>query len=113
MRRLRGLNWRISETSRRAWRRPLRGGTNFSTSSVKRHRPTRSPFCTAEKASSAAISAATSALVRVPEPKSVEAERSQSTITVSSRSSTNRLTWRWPVRAETFQSMARTSSPGA
>ena len=71
-----------------------------------------SPFSTALIASSADSSTAASSLLRRPEPKSCDALTSTSSITVSSRSSTNRLTCGSPVRAVTFQSIARTSSPG-
>jgi len=52
----------------------------------------RSLFCTALKASRAASSAATSALLLRWLPKLTEAERSTSSITVSSRSSEKTLT---------------------
>ena len=87
-----GRACRISDRIRSTWRRPLRGGTNCSIRSVKSTSPTWSLFATAQKASRAASSAATSALVRSREPKSAEAEMSTRSITVSSRSSTNRLT---------------------
>ena len=44
-------------------------------------------------------------------PKAWEPEMSSSSITVSSRSSWKTFTYGWPKRAETFQSMARMSSP--
>ena len=50
-------------------RRPLRGGTNSSTSSVNSSSATLSPFLAADMASVAAISAANSRLVRLAEPK--------------------------------------------
>src|SRR5690349_6738270 len=74
--------------------------------------PTLSPFSTADSASSADSSTAASSLLRRPEPKSCDADTSTSNITVSSRSSTKRLMCGSPVRAVTFQSIARTSSPG-
>src|SRR5262245_30853247 len=74
--------------------------------------PTLSPFSTADSASSADSSTAASSLLRRPDPKSCDALTSTSSITVSSRSSTNRLICGSPVRAVTFQSIARTSSPG-
>src|SRR5262245_10313897 len=74
--------------------------------------PTLSPFSTALIASNADSSTAASSLLRRPLPKSCDALMSTSSITVNSRSSTNRLTCGSPVRAVTFQSIARTSSPG-
>ncbi len=53
-----------------------------------------------------------SILVWLPEPKRPDALTSTRNITVSSRSSTKRLTKGAPMRAVTFQSMERTSSPG-
>src|ERR1035438_7229144 len=44
-----------SRMTRRTWLRPLRGGMNFSTSSLKRMRPTLSLLRMAEKASTEAI----------------------------------------------------------
>ena len=97
--------------TRSTWRRPLRGGMNFSTSSLKSTSPTLSLFRMAEKASTEAISAASSRLDCSPEPNRPEPLRSTTSITVSSRSSTNFLMKGWFMRAVTFQSMARTSSP--
>ena len=74
--------------------------------------PTLSPFSTADSASNADSSTAASSLLRRPEPKSCDALTSTSSITVSSRSSTKRLMCGSPVRAVTFQSIARMSSPG-
>ena len=56
--------------------------------------------------------AATSRLETLPEANSPERLRSTSNITVSSRSSRNFFTNGWFMRAVTFQSMVRTSSPG-
>ena len=50
---------------------------------------------------------------RVRVPNCSEAERSTAKSTVSSRSSEYFLTKGWPMRAETFQSIARYSSPAA
>ena len=66
----------------------------------------------AESATTAASSAATSRRVASPLPVLMEALTSTAIITVSSRSSTKRFTKTSPVRAVTFQSMRRTSSPG-
>jgi hypothetical protein len=59
-----------------------------------------------------ADSAASSFFLLLTVPNSPEALRSTANSTVISRSSTNRLMNGWPVRAVTFQSMARMSSPG-
>src|SRR5512139_624239 len=96
----------------RAWSTPFRGGTKRSIRSVKRSAPTRSLFLTAAKASSAASSAIRSRFVRYFDPKACDGETSRRRRTVRSRSSTYFFTWGTPVRAVTFQSMARTSSPG-
>ncbi len=80
--------------------------------SVKMTSPTLSLLVIAENASSAAISAASSCLNWRTDPKRVEPLASTSSITVSSRSSVKRLTYGSPVRAVTFQSIVRTSSPG-
>ena len=63
------------------------------------------------KARVAAISAASSRLSCACEPKESEPLRSTASMTVSSRSSRKSLTCGKPVRALTFQSMERTSSP--
>ena len=60
---------------------------------------------------SAQISAASSFLVCLTDPKLPEALRSTRNMTVSSRSSRNCLMKGLPARAVTFQSMLRTSSP--
>ena len=80
--------------------------------SLKLISPTLSAFCTAAMANRQVSSAASSDLVRDSEPKACEPETSTRKITVSSRSSAKLLMWGMPVRAVTFQSMARTSSPG-
>ena len=80
--------------------------------SVKRSTPTRSLFRTADIASTAASSLASSLLKRFTVPKRSEPERSTTSITVSSRSSMYRFTKGRRMRAVTFQSIERTSSPG-
>ena len=97
---------------RSACRRPLRGGTKCSTASVKRTAPTRSLLRIAENASTAASSAASSLLKRRACRTAPTPDRSTTSITVSSRSSMNSLTYGRRMRAVTFQSMERTSSPG-
>jgi len=97
-----GSKNKISRITRRTWRRPLRGGMNFSTSSVKRMRPTLSLLRMAEKARTEAISAASSRLDCSPEPKRPEPLRSTTSMRVSSRSSTNFLMNGWFMRAVTF-----------
>ena len=79
---------------------------------MKSSSPTLSLFLIAEKASTLAISAASSRLLCAPEPKSPDALTSTMSRSVSSRSSTNFFTNGRPARAVTFQSMVRTSSPG-
>ena len=74
--------------------------------------PTRSWLRMAAKASSAASSAASSRLRMAREPKLRLPETSTARNTVRSRSSTYCLTKGVPMRAVTFQSMVRTSSPG-
>ena len=69
-------------------------------------------FEVAASARIAAISEATVALSLAPVPKPLDADKSTTTSVESCRSSTNSLMKRWPRRAVTFQSMARTSSPG-
>ena len=68
-------------------RRPLRGGTNSSTRSVKSSNATLSLVRAAAAASVAAISAANSRLVRRNEPKADDADTSTASTIVSSRSS--------------------------
>ena len=105
-----GLNASNSRIIRNAWVLPVLGGRYNSILSVKSISPTLSPFFPALNASNAANSAAVCRLLLAVEPNSPEAERSTSSITVSSLSSTNFLTYGVPIRAETFQSIARTSS---
>ena len=91
--------------------RPFLGGMYFSMRSEKKMTPILSLFCMALNAKMAAISVAISRLVRSVVPKSSEPLTSMSSITVSSRSSSNTLTKGRRKRAVTFQSMSRTSSP--
>src|SRR5262245_24247119 len=60
--------------TRNTWRRPLRGGMYFSISSVNRISPTLSLLRMAEKASTEAISAASSRLAWSSEPNSRAAD---------------------------------------
>jgi hypothetical protein len=84
----------------------------FSTRSLKSKSPTWSLLAMALKAICAATSAAISDF-RVPrEPNSSDAETSTRSMTVSSRSSVKTFTCGALVRAVTFQSMERMSSPG-
>ena len=78
-------------TTRRTCFLPFFGGTNFSTSSVKTISPTRSLLRMAEKATTAASSAASSRFSCPPDPKRPEADMSTSRSTVISRSSVNSL----------------------
>ncbi len=79
---------------------------------VDRMSPTRSLLRMALNASSAATSDATRILSVRRVPKRWLGERSTTSMTVISRSSTKTLTKVSLMRAETFQSMVRTSSPG-
>ena len=72
----------------------------------------RSLLRLAARARIAASSAETVRLSRAPEPRSWDALMSTSRITVPSRSSAKSLICGRFMRAETFQSMAATSSPG-
>jgi len=85
---------------------------NFSTTSVNSTKPTLSLFLIAENASTEAISAASSRLDCSTDPNNPEPLRSTTSMTVNSRSSENFLMNGWFIRAVTFQSIARTSSPG-
>src|SRR5512144_2728879 len=106
-----GRKDRMSLTRRSTCLRPLRGGMTFSTRSLKSSSPTRSLLAMAENAICAATSAAISDL-RVPrDPNSSDAETSTRSTTVSSRSSVKTFTCGELVRAVTFQSMERMSSP--
>ena len=78
-----------SRITRSTWRRPLRGGMNFSTSSLNSSNPTLSLLRMAEKASTEAISAANSRLDCAREPNKPDPLTSTTSIKVSSRSSTN------------------------
>ena len=64
------------------------------------------------KAMTQATSAASSRLEADTLPKSPEALTSTASMTVNSRSSVNFFTNGCPIRAVTFQSIVRTSSPG-
>jgi hypothetical protein len=85
---------------------------NSSTSSVKRRSPTLSLFWMALKARIEATSAASSRLLEATLPKLPEALTSTMSMTVNSRSSVNFLTNGVFIRAVTFQSIERISSPG-
>ncbi len=98
---------------RSTWRLPLAGGTNISIRSLNAISPTRSLFAVAENASVAATSAARSRFVTRVVVTADDPLRSTSSITVSSRSSTYVFTYGVPIRAVTFQSIERTSSPGS
>ena len=74
-------------------------------------RPTRSLFRIAENASTAASSAVSSRFSCWREPKFPDADMSTSSSTVISRSSVKSFMYVSFMRAETFQSMRRMSSP--
>ena len=75
-------------------------------------RPTRSLLSVAASARIPATSEAITTFGLSPVPKSLDAEQSTIKRTLSSRSSTCSLIKTRPRRAVTFQSIARTSSPG-
>ena len=106
-----GSKKRMSRMTRKMCWRPFRGGIMCSTSSVNRARPTLSLLRAAENAKVLAISAASSRFERFELPNCPLAERSTTSIIVSSRSSRYFFTWAFPVRAVTFQSMLLISSP--
>lgn len=91
---------------------PFFGGSSFSIASVARTSPTRSLFWIALKAQSAQISAATRAFVARRVPNAVDPDMSTTSMTVISRSSKKTFTNASFMRADTFQSIQRTSSPG-
>ena len=97
---------------RSRWVRPRAGGTKCSTRSAASISPTRSLWSRAAKPSTAHNSAASSRFSGPAVPKRIERDTSTTSIAVSSRSSTKRFTNGAPMRAVTFQSMSRTSSPG-
>jgi hypothetical protein len=101
-----------SRTTRMTCFCPFLGGTSSSTTSVERMSPTRSLLEMALNEHSAATSAATWALGARRVPQRSLSETSTTTMTVISRSSTKTFTNGSSMRAETFQSMKRTSSPG-
>jgi hypothetical protein len=83
-----------------------------STWLVDTMRPTRSLLRMALNARSAPTSDATRALGARRVPKRSLGDRSTTSMTVISRSSTKTFTKASSWRADTFQSMVRTSSPG-
>ena len=93
--------------------RPLRGGIVRSTALLYRMAPTRLPPRVSTRASVVATSISTVSFGRSVGPKPIDGERSSSSQAVSSRSSRNVRTWATSMRAVTFQSMWRTSSPGS
>src|SRR6185503_12546910 len=93
--------------------RPRRDGIHSCSPSAKRRSPTRSWLRIAVIASSAATSAARSRLLWSTDPNQDDAEMSTARRMFSSRSSRNFLMYGVPMRAVTFQSMLRISSPGS
>jgi len=75
-----------SRITRSACRRPFRGGITRSTSSAKSSAPTRSFWCAAASASTAATSTASPAFV-IGSPNRADPDWSTTSIRVSSRSS--------------------------
>ena len=96
---------------RSTWLRPLPGGIVSRTRPSKNSAPTRLPPRESSCATVAATSVSTRCLRRSIGPKSIEADVSSSSHAVTSRSSTYSRTWVMSVRAVTFQSMWRRSSP--
>ena len=60
-----------------------------------------------------ATPSATSAFRRSAVPNAIDAEASNTSHVTSTRSASSTRTWVCPVRAVTFQSIRRTSSPGS
>ena len=101
----------ISRMMRKMWERPFLGGMNRSMRSLNSTAPTLSLFPMALKASTALSSVMRSRFVCLRVPVELDPLTSSNRNTVSSRSSSNTLTYGWPMRAVTFQSMVRISSP--
>ena len=95
------------------WFRLLRGGSVSSSSLSNRIAPTRLPPLVRSRAKVVASSHRTSSFGRSIGPKPIEGDRSSSSHAVSSRSSAYWRTNGVSIRAVTFQSMCRTSSPGS
>ena len=92
--------------------RPTRGGTRRSAPSPNVTIPSRLPRWVARCPTASATPSATSAFRRSAVPNVIDGERSRMSQVVSARSGTWTRTCGTVVRAVTFQSMRRTSSPG-
>ena len=95
------------------WLRLLRGGSVSSSSLSNRIAPTWLPPRVRSRANVVASSHRTSSFGRSIGPKPIEGDRSSSSHAVSSRSSAYWRTNGVSIRAVTFQSMCRTSSPAS
>ena len=98
-------------SSARTWARPPRAGIVVTPSAVTMWAPTRLPDPSVRYATLPAATMARSRLVQRAVPKSRLGERSTSSQVSSSRSAIDSRTWGSCMRAVTFQSMRRTSSP--
>jgi hypothetical protein len=92
--------------------RPWRGRMTFGAPPPKATTPRRLPRRLATWPTAIATPSATSALRRSAVPNVIEAEASSTIQAVSARSPTCTRTCGSRIRAVTFQSMCRTSSPG-
>ena len=92
--------------------RPCRGGSGVGEPPRTTTRPTRLPRTLAAWPRASAIPSATSALRRSAVPNPIDGVRSSTTHVTSTRSASCTLTCGSRVRAVTFQSISRTSSPG-
>ena len=99
---------RIAQESARAHR----GGLNATTVSAKARKPALIWSDRAENSSDAVITASASFLEACELPSSIDRETSSAIITLSSRSACVCRTYGAFMRAVTFQSIVRTSSPG-
>ena len=92
--------------------RPCRGGSGTAEPLPNETRPTRFPRRLAAWPSASATPSATSALRRSAVPKPIEGVRSSTIQLTRTRSASCTRTCASRVRAVTFQSISRTSSPG-
>ena len=106
-----GSSSMISRMMRSTCERPFFGGMNRSIRSLNRMAPTLSLLPMALNASTAASSVASSRLDLDRVPIAFDALMSTIKNTVNSRSSSNTFTKGAPIRAVTFQSIVRISSP--
>ena len=93
--------------------RPVRGSVRTSLRPPNVITPRRLPRCAERCAIAMETPSATSALRRSAVPNCMEGEESRRSQVVSARSGTWTRTWGWFIRAVTFQSIRRTSSPAS